>query len=177
MSNSNSNKGQLRDYVLNIAPGAQVPVQANGNYFRILDADAGVITVTTSAGDALTVREGEGARVRPFARLDFRNDSGVTRRVEVLVGTGEFESARLTGEVTQKAAGTISAIGDVAGGGTIAANPERRQLVMRAGIDNAGAVTIAGLPVYPGDVMELDVTGAVAVGGAAGDVLHVAEVV
>ncbi|MFB9867920.1 hypothetical protein [Vreelandella sulfidaeris] len=170
-------RGALRDYVLNIEPGAQSLVQAIGDYFRITDASGGRVNVSTSAGDAFDVQEGEGARVRAFETLRVRNDSGVTLRVRLIAGTGEFESARTTGSVTLNAAGTIQEVGAIAGGGTIPANPDRRQLVMIANTGNAGAVTVAGLPLQPGDALDLEVTGAVAVGGAAGDTLHVAEVI
>ncbi|WP_163557155.1 hypothetical protein [Halomonas sp. NO4] len=174
---SDSNRGALRDYVLNIEPGAQQLVQAVGEYFRVTDASGGRVTVETSRGDSFEVQGGEGARVRPFDTLRIRNDSGVTLRVRLIAGTGEFESNRTTGSVALDAAATIQAVGDIAGGETIPANPDRRQLVMRASINNGQAVTIAGLPIQPGDTFELDVTGAVEVGGDAGDVLHVAEVV
>ncbi|NIC03972.1 hypothetical protein [Billgrantia bachuensis] len=170
-------RGALRDYVLNVEPGAQVLVQCIGDYFRVLDASGGKVNISTSKGDAFDVQEGEGARVREFESLRVRNDAGVTLRVRMIVGSGEFESGRTTGNVSLKAAATIQAVGDVAGGGTIPANPDRRQLVMRASLNNAAAVTIAGLPIEPGDTFELDVAGEVAVGGDAGDVLHVAEVV
>tara|TARA_Y100001949_G_C15990134_1_gene332440 strand:- start:7709 stop:8236 length:528 start_codon:yes stop_codon:yes gene_type:complete len=174
---SNAQRGALRDYVLNIEPGAQSLVQAVGDYFRITDASGGRVNVSTSSGDAFDVQEGEGARVRAFETLRVRNDSAVTLRVRLIVGTGEFESARTTGNVTLNAASTIQAVGAIAGGGTIPANPDRRQLVMIADIGNAGAVFVAGLPLQPGDAFDLEVTGAVSVGGAGTDSLHVAEVI
>lgn len=170
-------RGALRDFVLNIEPGAQQVIYTEGDYFRVTDASGGKVNVSTSKGDAFDVQEGEGARVREFNELRVRNDSGVTLRVRLIVGTGEFESSRSTGDVTVNPGATIEAIGEIAGGGTIPANPERRQLLMRASLNNGAALTIAGLPLQPGDVFELDVTGAVDVGGAVGDVLHVAEVV
>lgn len=174
---SNAQRGALRDYVLNIEPGAQSLVQAIGDYFRVTDASGGRVNVSTSSGDAFDVQEGEGARVRDFESLRVRNDSGVSLRVRLIVGTGEFESARTTGAVSIKAAATLIAVGDIAGGGTVPANPERRQLVMRASIDNSNAVSIAGIPLKPGDTFELDVTGPVEVAGDALNVVHVAEVV
>ncbi len=170
-------RGALRDYVLHIAPGAQELVQAVGDYFRVTDASGGRVNVSTSRGDAFDVQGGEGARVREFSELRVRNDSSVAIRVALIVGTGSFESSRTTGAVSMLAAGSIVAVGDIAGGGTIPGNPYRRQLVMRASADNGEAVTIAGLPIGPGDVFELDVTGAVEVGGDPADLLHVAEVV
>lgn len=169
--------GQLRDYALNIAAGSMVRVQANGDYFRVIDADGGTVTVRTDKGDAIQVREGEGARIQPFTEIKFENHDAVERRVVVIVGTGAFESARLTGSVTMLPAGTIVAVGDIAGGGTIPGNPERRQIVMRASVNNTGNLTVAGLPILPGDTFELDVTGAVDIAGTATDVMHVAEVV
>lgn len=173
----NQARGALRDYVLHIEPGAQELVQAVGDYFRVTDASGGRVNVSTSRGDAFDVQQGEGARVREFNELRVRNDSGVAIRVALIVGSGTFESSRTTGAVSMLPAGTIVAVGDIAGGGTIPANAYRRQLVMRASENNGQAVTIAGLPIQPGDTFELDVTGAVEVGGDAGDVLHVAEVV
>ncbi|MDO0946633.1 hypothetical protein [Chromohalobacter israelensis] len=170
-------KGQLRDYVLSIEPGAQVEIQAVGEYFRVTDADGGTVSVSTDAGDKLTVQEGEGARVSPFKIIRFQNDSAVTLRLVVIVGMGDFVSARTTGAVSPLPAGTIQAVGDYAGGATIPANADRRQLVMRASADNAGNLTIAGLPIEPGDTFELDVSGAVTLGGDGADVMHVAEVV
>lgn len=174
---SNSQRGALRDYVLNIDPGNQVLVQAIGDYFRVIDASGGRVNVSTSSGDAFDVQEGEGARVRDFESLRVRNDSGVTLRVRLIVGTGEFESGRTTGSVSLSAASTIQVVGEVAGGGTIPANPDRRQLIMRASVDNGEALSIAGIPLQPGDTFELDVSGPVDVTGDALDVLHVAEVV
>lgn len=169
--------GQLRDYALVIAPGAQTQIQANGDYFRIIDADGGTVEVSTDAGDKLTVKEGEGAKLSRFEKIRFRNASEVERRVVALVGMGSFESARLTGQVSMLPAGSLVAVGAFAGGDTIPANAERQRLIMVADLANAAAVTLAGLPLQPGDTMDLDVTGAVAVGGGATDTLHVAEVV
>lgn len=169
--------GQLRDYVLSIEPGSEVPVQMNGDYFRVVDADGGTVRAITDAGDSLTVREGEGARIRAFTTIRFRNESEIARRVVVIVGLGEFESARMSGAVAPAPAATLVAVGDVAGGGTIPSNPARRQLVMRASNDNAERLSIAGLPIEPGDTFELDITGAVDVAGDASDVMHVAEVI
>lgn len=170
-------RGALRDYVLNIEPGAQQLVQAIGDYFRVTSADGGKVNVSTSKGDSFDVQEGEGARVRDFESLRIRNDSAVAIRVRLIVGSGEFQSARTTGNVTINAAGTIQAVGAIAGGGSIPANADRRELVMIADVDNVGAVTVAGLPLQPGMAFTLEVAGAVAVGGDAGDTLHVAEVI
>jgi hypothetical protein len=167
----------LRDFVLNIEPGAQQTIYTIGDYFRVTDADRAKVNVSTSKGDAFDVQEGEGARVRDFESLRVRNDGRVAVRVRIIAGTGEFESSRSTGDVTVNPGGTIVAVGDIAGGGTIAANPDRLQLVMRASLSNSAALSIAGLPFEPGDSFDLDVTGAVDVTGDAGDVMHVAEVV
>lgn len=169
--------GQLRDYALVIAAGSSEEVKASGNYFRILDADGGQIRVSTDAGDKFRAKEGEGARIAPFTKIRFENTDAVDRRVVVLVGVGQFESARLTGQVSLLPAGSLVAVGDVAGGGSIPANSGRQRLIMRAAIANAGAVSVAGIPLQPGDTWELDITGGAAVSGAATDILHVAEVV
>lgn len=169
--------GQLRDYVLSIEPGSEVPVQMNGDYFRVLDADGATVRAITDAGDSLSMREGEGARIRAFTVIRFRNESEIPRRVVVIVGLGEFESARLTGAVSPVPAATLRAVGDMAGGDTIPDNPARRQLVMRASADNGESLAIAGLPLAPGDTFELDITGAIDITGDSGDVLHVAEVI
>ncbi|MDI5984896.1 hypothetical protein QLQ85_08840 [Halomonas sp. M4R5S39] len=172
-----STQGALRDYVLNIEPGAEQLIQAIGNYFNVIDAAGGRVKVSTSRGDAFDVEEGQGARVRDFESLRVRNESGVTLRVRMLAGTGDFQSVRTTGSVSPKPAGSFVAVGDIAGGGTIPANADRREIIMRAKTDNVGALTVAGLPLEPGDALTLDVTGSVAVSGDAGDILHVAEVV
>ncbi|MFP3343517.1 hypothetical protein R0J87_13510 [Halomonas sp. SIMBA_159] len=169
--------GALRDHRLTLAGGEQIDVNTVGNYFRVIDAEGGTVKVNTDAGDAFTVREGEGARVRSFQVLRVQNTDDVTRRVTMIIGSGEFESSRTVGAVTLNPAGTIQEVGEIAAGDTVPANAARQELVMRAGANNGQAVTVAGIPLQPGDVFSLGVTGPVAVGGEAGDVLHVAEVV
>lgn len=170
-------RGALRDYVLMIEPGSEQLVYAIGDYFRITNADGGRVQVSTSKGDSFEVQEGEGARVREFESLRVRNDFSVALEVRMLVGTGEFQSARTSGSVSVNPGSIIQAIGDFAGGDTIPGNTDRRQLVIRASVTNAAAVTIAGLPMEAGDAFDIDVTGSILLGGAATDILHVAEVI
>jgi len=170
-------RGALRDYVLMIEPGSEQLVNAIGDYFRVTSADGGRVKVSTSKGDSFDVQEGEGAKVRDFETLRIRNDSSIALRVRMLVGSGEFQSARTSGSVSVNPGATIQAVGDYVGGDTIPANPNRQQMIMRADTNNAGDLTIAGLPMQPGDILELNITGGVTIGGDGTDTLHVAEII
>lgn len=170
-------RGALRDYILNIQPGAQELVQAVGNYFNVTSADGARVNISTSKGDSFDVQEGQGARVRDFESLRVRNDGSVPIRVVMIAGSGDFQSVRTVGAVSPIAAGTLQGLAAITGSGTIAANPDRRELVMVADIANADPVSIEGLPLQPGDVFTLEVTGAVTVTANSGNTLHVAEVI
>lgn len=111
-----------------------------------------------------------------FVRIN--NTADTAQFIEVAISYGEVSDNRLVGgSIAPKPGELIQAVGDINGGGTIPSNPDRRQLIMRAGTGNSAPVRIAGLPLDPGDVFELDVTGSLAVTGDPLDVLHVAEVI
>jgi len=170
--------GILRPYTRIIGAGETDDVETTGDYVRVQDAEGGTVTVETPSGDRVTLLESEGVRfTSSFSVLKVTNEAGVKRRVVLLVGVGDFSSQRFSGLVTPKPAGTIQAVGTFAGGETIPANADRRQLVMRFDINNAQNLSIAGLPFGGGDAFELDITGAVDVTGDAGDLVHVAEVI
>jgi len=170
--------GILRPYTRIIGAGLNDEVESTGDYVRVQDADGGTVTVETANGDRVTLQESEGVRfTKGFETLNVINESSVERRVVLLIGKGDFDSQRFTGSVIPKAAGTLLAVGTFAGGETIPANAQRRQLVMRFDINNAQNLSIAGLPFGGGDAFELDITGAVDVTGDAGDLVHVAEVI
>jgi len=170
--------GALQTTRWTVPANGQTDAYVSGDYFRVTNLDGGAITIRTDNGDALILREGEGARVtKEYRTLRLVNDGATNLAVTLVTGKGYYVSARTVGEVSISPAGSLVAVGAIAGGGTIPANAVRTRLVMKADPANAGALTVAGIPLDPGDTWDVGVTGTVAVGGAATDTLHVAEVV
>lgn len=101
----------------------------------------------------------------PFRQVRIINTDDATQVIEVAITTTRVEDNRLiaTQPVAPKPAERLAPLTLVNGSGTIPANLARRQLMLRADRDNAGVLSVEGLPLYPGDAMELDVTGEVAV--------------
>lgn len=168
----------MRFYGYIIGAGESRLIQATGHYIRGISGDLRY-QISLDDGPETGFMTGLAyAPPEPFRFVRVRNPQPVEQYIEVAIADSTISDNRLVGgSIAPKPGGSIQAVGDIAGGGTIAANQDRRQLVMRASVDNANALTIAGLPLQPGDTFELDVTGEVDVGGDPGDVLHIAEVV
>lgn len=179
----------MREFRRVLVSGQQDELSAQGDYVYLKSA-VGEITVITEAGNEVRLNQGQGVRfVSKFKTLQVRNDYEMSQEFTILLGLGDFQNNALVGEV-----GSIP----VAGSGLVGlpvmvinaaaqqvpSNSLRRQLVISASAENAGVIWIGasavsvGLPLYGGDVAEIDIVGALPlIGTNAGDLLYLAEVV
>lgn len=164
MNGNQDNRRQLRDYTLVIPAGGEQRVQINGDYVHLMESQGATINVYTHNGDRLDLIEGQGVKINPYQEVFFQNLGDVSRTVRVLVGVGEFKSTRIDGKVNlNQVSESLIGLKKLLGSGVIPGNSNRKKLLVRAELDNPGVTRVAGIPLYPGDAMELSVTGDIAV--------------
>lgn len=97
----------IQDKKITIAAGAEVTVQGVGTFIGVLDVSDTTqelrVSATNKDGQTiLSARMLQGERVtldRPFNQLRIKNEGVEAVDVLLLVGSGNFESGRLTGSV------------------------------------------------------------------------------
>lgn len=121
-----------------------------------------------------------------FEKVTIKNTHTETQNIVFNVGTFTFEDNRGGADVSvspNAAANGLPRVTLGAGAGQVAANAARRKIYLSAPDTNAQAIWIGatvannGLPLEPGDVLLLEVKGAVDYIGTAGDKLDLLEVV
>lgn len=175
---------QERSYT--IAAGQEKVVQGIGTFIGILYVsntaqELEVKGVNEGGQQILSARLLQGERVildRSYNQLRIKNPGAVSVDVDLLVGTGRFESGRLTGDISVSSvpqAGALTAlpvhqVNAIPVVHTIAADTNRRFLMLKAAPDNAGIIWLggtsgSGVPIYAGETIVIQGTGAVSVIG------------
>ncbi len=155
----------MRMFRYTIPAGGSQSIHHAGNFIRGISGDARY-ELQIDEGQAIQFETGLAYTApESFRQVRVVNTSDSAQTIEVAIASTRIEDNRLIAiqPVTLKPAGGIQALPEVNGDGTIAANADRRELLLRADIANQGNVYMGGVPLYPGDTMTLDVTGAVAV--------------
>jgi hypothetical protein len=162
-----------------------------GRYLRLLEAIGTVtIDVEYASGERQTGQLLAGIGVdlshpasgEPYKSIQFTSPTAQTLRV--LTSEWPTTDSRIAGAVSIKQAGEFQGKPELAIDGaaqTIEANADRQKLYLSAPDTNTGKIWIGasaagnGIPLEPGDVWFEDFNGQLSLIGAAGDKLHVAE--
>lgn len=168
----------MRIYGYQFAAGETHVIHARGQYVRGISAPLRY-QIQIEDGPATDFETGIAYEPpEPFTFIRITNSSDEPQFIELAIANGTVADNRLVGgAMAIKPGQGLQSVGDIAGGGAIPSNKDRTRLVMRAAPGNAGSLTIAGIPLEPGDIWELALTGGAAVSGATTDILHVAEVI
>lgn len=166
----------MKNYGYTIPAGGSQVINVPGRYIRGISGTL-PYEIQFDDGPATGFETGIGTN-ESFDSVRITNTAGVAQFIEVAISYQRVDDSRMVGaEFAPKPAELMQGIPALTGGGTIAANADRRELVMVADVANVDPVSVEGLPIQPGDSFTLPVTGAVTVTATAGDVLHIAEVI
>lgn len=184
----------IRERNFTIAAGAEVVVQGVGTFIGVLSVsdttqELEIKGVNEGGQEILSARLLQGERIildRTYNQLRIKNPGAASVSIDVLVGTGRFESGRLTGAVSVDVPGTLTANTKLTVAGvpvvqTIAANAARKNIMIKADSANAGLIWVGGvvddgIPLAAGENIVLDGTAAVdLLGTAGGDVIYSLE--
>jgi len=86
-------------YPVVVPANGSFPLQAMGDYFKILSATTDIEVRGDTFGTIGLIKAGQGLRNTDFNRLEFRDVSGFTNTIQVLVGDSDFVDERITGSV------------------------------------------------------------------------------
>jgi hypothetical protein len=87
-------------YPLTIAPNASFTLQVVGDMFKVLSASGAFEVTGDTFGSMGAIQPGQGLDNTPFQRLTFRDTSGGSNTLSVLVAGTDFIDDRITGEVS-----------------------------------------------------------------------------
>lgn len=183
----------MKQYRRKIPAGELSIFNVDGDYFRVESPSAADITVRARNNRMQEIDEGSdlgaGDECRfsqQFNRLEITNNSASEVDLIFKAGSGDFTSDTVTGSVTVDA--HSSATGGAqktvnASATTIAANSNRKQLILHADPSNSNVIWVGataantGIPLAAGGSLTLPISGALDLyGGAASQLLNYIEI-
>lgn len=179
------------NYTFTISPNGVYRLQVSGQYFKILAA-TGAVDIRSETVDLKSMITGQGMENEPFTYLTFKDVSGVSNTLKIVVADGGFIDG-MTGTMavtsnTQTQRGTfVNANSAVTNASTqlLAANANRQYLLIQNKdltgnvylVFGAAATVALGIKIAPGGSMELANTISTQAIFAIGDIANNANVV